>query len=248
MPSFLTARDLESRQGRKVMVIVTDGGDTSSAKDSHAALQAAQLADAVIYPVVVMPITNDAGRNIGGEHALQFMAEGTGGRPFLPSVGAALDRAFADIITELRTQYLLAFYPHDAPLTKDPFHKLEVRVGRPELRVSARNGYYGEVEGGTGTPGARTSIDPDGRKSGRKSEYSRTRWKAGRAPEQTFEEIRYLKQLIEKATPVRVKMEDGEEVVGTIEYYDRSFIRLTRQGLPNLFIFKHDIKYLQEES
>ena len=165
---FLTARDLESRQGRKVMVIVTDGGDTSSAKDSHAALQAAQLADAVIYPVVVMPITNDAGRNIGGEHALQFMAEGTGGRPFLPSVGAALDRAFADIITELRTQYLLAFYPHDAPLTKDPFHKLEVRVGRPELRVSARNGYYGEVEGGTGTPGARISIDPEGQKKRQK--------------------------------------------------------------------------------
>ena len=42
-------------------------------------------------------------------------------------------------------------------------------------------------------------------------------------------------------------MEDGEEVVGIIEYYDRSFIRLTRKGKPNLFIFKHDIKYLQEE-
>ena len=165
---FLAARDLEPRPGRKVMVIVTDGGDTASAKDVHAALQGAQLADAVIYPVVVIPIANDAGRNIGGEHALQFMAEGTGGRPFLPSIGAELDRAFGDIITELRTQYLLAFYPHDAPLARDPFHKLEVRVGRPELRVSARNGYYGEVEGGTGTPGARTSIDPEGRKKRQK--------------------------------------------------------------------------------
>jgi Ca-activated chloride channel family protein len=165
---FLAARDLEPRPGRKVMVIVTDGGDTASAKDVHAALQGAQLADAVIYPVVVIPIANDAGRNIGGEHALQFMAEGTGGRPFLPSVGAELDRAFGDIITELRTQYLLAFYPHDAPLARDPFHKLEVRVGRPELRVSARNGYYGEVEGGTGTPGARTSIDPEGQKKRQK--------------------------------------------------------------------------------
>jgi Ca-activated chloride channel family protein len=165
---FLTARDLEPRQGRKVMVIVTDGGDTASSKDVHAALEAAQLADAVIYPVVVMPITNDAGRNIGGEHALEFMAEGTGGRPFLPSVGSALDKAFSDIVTELRTQYLLAFYPHDAPLAKDPFHKLEVRVGRPELRVSARNGYYGEVEGAAGTPGARTSIDPEGQKKRQK--------------------------------------------------------------------------------
>ena len=72
--------------------------------------------------------------------------------------------------------------------------------------------------------------------------------KAARAPEQTFEEAKYLKQLIEKSTRVRVKMEDGEEVVGVIEYYDQSFIRLTRDGEPNLFIFKHDIKYLQEES
>jgi host factor-I protein len=72
--------------------------------------------------------------------------------------------------------------------------------------------------------------------------------KTGRAPEQTFEEAKYLKHLIESATPVRVKMESGEEVVGTIEYYDQSFIRLTREGEPNLFIFKHDIKYLSEES
>lgn len=71
--------------------------------------------------------------------------------------------------------------------------------------------------------------------------------KAARAPEQTFEEARYLKQLIENSTPIRVKMEDGEEVVGVIEYYDQSFIRLTRHGQPNLFIFKQDIKYIQEE-
>jgi len=41
-------------------------------------------------------------------------------------------------------------------------------------------------------------------------------------------------------------MADGEEVAGIIEYYDQSFIRLTRKGDPNLFIFKHDIKYLIE--
>ena len=70
--------------------------------------------------------------------------------------------------------------------------------------------------------------------------------KSARAPEQTFEEAKYLKQLIESATPIRVKLEDGEEVAGTIEYYDQSFIRLTRKGEPNLFIFKHDIKYIQE--
>ena len=72
--------------------------------------------------------------------------------------------------------------------------------------------------------------------------------KAGaRAPEQTFEEVKYLKHLIENAIPVRIKLEDGEEVRGTVEYYDHSFIRITRAGEPNLFIFKHDIKYLIEE-
>ena len=59
--------------------------------------------------------------------------------------------------------------------------------------------------------------------------------------------MRYLKRLIEEARPVRVKMLDGEEVRGVIEYYDQSFIRLTRADGPNLFIFKHDIKYLVED-
>lgn len=71
--------------------------------------------------------------------------------------------------------------------------------------------------------------------------------KSGRAPEQTFEESKYLKRLIEDATPVRVKLLGGEEVGGTIEYYDQSFIRLTREGEPNLFVFKHDIQYLRED-
>lgn len=68
-----------------------------------------------------------------------------------------------------------------------------------------------------------------------------------RAPEQTFAEIQYLKRLIEQGTPVRVKLSNNEEVRGVIEYYDVRFLRLTRTGEPNLFIFKHDIKYLSED-
>jgi len=158
---YLAARDLEPRDGRKVIVVVTDGGDTFSKSTLKDALQEAQLADAVIYPVVVLPITNDAGRNIGGENALKYIADGTGGRAQYPAVGGELDRAFADIVTELRTQYLIGFYPQNVPLTKSPFHKLEVRVKRPELQVSARNGYYGDVEGGSGAAGARISVTPD---------------------------------------------------------------------------------------
>jgi host factor-I protein len=70
--------------------------------------------------------------------------------------------------------------------------------------------------------------------------------KATRPPEQTFEEVKYLKRLIEHKLPVCVKLSDGEEVRGVIEYYDQRFIRVTRDGAPNLFIFKHDIKYLYE--
>jgi Ca-activated chloride channel family protein len=158
---FYAARDLEPREGRKVIVVVTDGGDTVSKHDVHGALQEAQLADAVIYAIVVVPITNEAGRNIGGEHALQFMADGTGGRTFMPTIGAALDKAFTDILTELRTQYLIGFYPHDVAPTKDPFHRLEVRVHNPDLRVSARNGYYGEVEGVSSSADERISISPE---------------------------------------------------------------------------------------
>jgi Ca-activated chloride channel homolog len=157
---YLAARALEDREGRKVIVVVTDGGDTTSATTLQKALAAVQLADAVIYPVVVIPITNDAGRNIGGENALTFMADGTGGRTFLPTLGAELDRAFNEIVSELRTQYLLGFYPRNVPLTKDRFHKLQVRVTRPELRVSARNGYYGEAEGESGTADSRTPLAP----------------------------------------------------------------------------------------
>jgi Ca-activated chloride channel homolog len=159
---YLGAQRLEQRQGRKVIVVVTDGGDTVSKVTVHKALEAAQMADAVIYAIVVMPITNDAGRNIGGEHALEFMAKGTGGRTFQPTIGADLDKAFTSIITELRTQYLLGYYPQNVPLNKDRFHKLEVRVARPDLRVSARNGYYGEVEGAPGGSAEdRITVTPD---------------------------------------------------------------------------------------
>lgn len=160
---YLTAHDLEPRQGRKVMVIISDGGETTSHYNSHEALKAAQLADTVIYPVIIMPITNNAGRNIGGENALQFMAAGTGGRTFNPNLGKQLDKVFDDIVTELRTEYFLGFYPRGVPLPKDPFHTLSVTVKRPELQVSARNGYYGEAEPPPGKPDARITVNGDAR-------------------------------------------------------------------------------------
>ena len=71
----------------------------------------------------------------------------------------------------------------------------------------------------------------------------------GRAvpPEETSEEAAYLKSLGEKQRPVSIKLADGEIVRGWIEYYDKNMVRLTRDGEPNLFIFKHEIMYIAED-
>lgn len=74
--------------------------------------------------------------------------------------------------------------------------------------------------------------------------------KRGRTPppEETFEEAAFLKNLGEKQRLVSVKLMDGQTVRGWIEYYDKKMVRLTREGAPNLFIFKHEIMYIAEES
>ena len=67
-------------------------------------------------------------------------------------------------------------------------------------------------------------------------------------PECTHQEAGYLKTLVEKQRPVTIKLTDGESVRGWIEYYDRNMLRLTREGKPNLFIYKDRIAYVAEEA
>lgn len=67
-----------------------------------------------------------------------------------------------------------------------------------------------------------------------------------KAPESTYREVEYWKDLIARQQPVRVRLMDNQEHSGTIEYFDQAFVRLTRVGQPNLFLFKHDIKYVCE--
>ena len=67
-----------------------------------------------------------------------------------------------------------------------------------------------------------------------------------RPPESTFQEIKYQRHLIDQKIPVRVRLSDNSEYTGTVEYYDAAFFRLTRKDGPNLFIYKHDVKYLYE--
>jgi Ca-activated chloride channel homolog len=140
---YVAADATRERDGRHVLVVVTDGDDTTSRVHYADALKAALLADAVIYPIIVVPISNDAGRAVGGENALAQIAKDTGGRTFYPSVGAQLDRAFTDILRDLRKQYMVGYYPTDLPKDVKPFHEVRVQMARPDLQPSTRRGYYG---------------------------------------------------------------------------------------------------------
>jgi Ca-activated chloride channel family protein len=143
---YLGSEALEERQGRKVLVVITDGGDTFSKLSYQEALRAAQQAEAILYSIIIVPIPSSAGRDLGGEHALIQLSHDTGGKYYYADSLARLDAAFRHISDELRTQYLLAYYPSRRVADSD-FRHIEVRV-RPETQDGAdfiaryRAGYY----------------------------------------------------------------------------------------------------------
>ena len=141
---YLGSRALDKRKGRKVMVVITDGGDTASKVDYHDAVRAAQEAEAIVYSIIVVPVEANAGRDLGGEHALVQISEDTGGKHYYASSLPQLDDAFKQISDELRTQYLLAYYPSERFSDSD-FRRISVGLtGTPEsgLQVRHRTGYY----------------------------------------------------------------------------------------------------------
>jgi Ca-activated chloride channel homolog len=142
---FLASEELEGREGRKVMIVVSDGGDTASIKKFNDALIAAQRSQSAVYPILVVPIQNDAGRNRGGENAMQLIAERSGGRVLQPSSYERLTQSFDEILRNLRTQYLLGYYPKNVPPSANRFHRLQVQLRLPGLRAQSRTGYYEET-------------------------------------------------------------------------------------------------------
>src|SRR5271168_3388946 len=142
---YLASRSLDRRQGRKVMVLITDGGDTISRIDYKGAARAAEEAEAIVYSIIVVPIENSAGREIGGEHALIQLSEDTGGKYYYATSMTQLDEAFHQISEELRNQYLLAYYPSHHT-SNSQFRRIQVEVAGPAdaLSYRARNraGYY----------------------------------------------------------------------------------------------------------
>jgi len=142
---YLGAQALDTRKGRKVLVVITDGGDTVSRVDYKEAVRSAQEAEAIVYSIIVVPIEASAGRDTGGEHALIQISEDTGGKYFYAESVPQLDDAFRKISDELRTQYLLAYYPSQR-LSDSSFRHIEVKVDGSSvgssLTVRHRTGYY----------------------------------------------------------------------------------------------------------
>jgi Ca-activated chloride channel family protein len=142
---FLASQALGARQGRKVIVAVTDGGDTISQVNYKQALRAAEESEALIYSVIIVPIEASAGRDTGGEHALIQFSEDTGGKYYYASSLPQLDEAFRKISDELRMQYLLAYYPLQH-YSESEFRRIQVDLTNPPsggpYQARYRAGYY----------------------------------------------------------------------------------------------------------
>jgi Ca-activated chloride channel family protein len=95
--------------------------------------------------LLLVPVKGEAGRNLRGENALIQFCSGTGGKMFYPAAPKALDEAFADILRDLRTQYLIGYYPRNVPPSKERFHRVRVTVRREGYSVSARTGYFADA-------------------------------------------------------------------------------------------------------
>ena len=141
----------ETQQGggrRRVLVLITDGGDTVHGARYDQAVEQAQRAGVMVYSLIVIPIYADAGRNTGGEHALMQMSADTGGKYFYVEDAKDLAPAFAKVSDDLRTQYLLGYYAPAATsrARADAFRTLKIEVTEPgmagKVSLRYRSGYY----------------------------------------------------------------------------------------------------------
>jgi Ca-activated chloride channel homolog len=113
---------------RRAIVLVTDGGETTSVSKFDETRRRAVASGALLYSVIIRPVKNENGRNTAGEHALITITDSTGGDMFILDEMNQLDDMFDRIDRELRTQYLLAYYPRPMPPPASNRHvQLEVK-------------------------------------------------------------------------------------------------------------------------
>ncbi|HYA97680.1 MAG TPA: VWA domain-containing protein [Methylomirabilota bacterium] len=139
---LLGARALNRRgsEHRRVIVLVTDAGETTSRSDFDSARKQAILSEALLYTIVIRSIKGESGRNTAGEHALETITDSTGGAVFYPNSPQELDAIFDRVDRELRTQYRLSYYPHPRG-PANTFRKIAVRV-QGDYEVRHRKGYF----------------------------------------------------------------------------------------------------------
>ncbi len=125
---------------RRVIILVTDAGETTSRYDFDAARKEAVRSNALLYTIVVRPVKNESGRNTAGEHALVTMTDTTGGAMFYPDTAQELTSIFDRIDRELRTQYRLAYYPSPRG-PANTYRSIEVKVTTGNFQVRHRKSY-----------------------------------------------------------------------------------------------------------
>ena len=139
---YLASQSLASRSGRKVLVIISDGGNTVKGTTYDMALEQALRGEVMVYPIIDVPIAASAGRDLAGEHALITLAQQTGGKYYYADA-SSLDTTFAQLSEDLRTQYLLGYYPANRSSTG--FRTISVKLRNPANAgyvIRNRPGYY----------------------------------------------------------------------------------------------------------
>jgi Ca-activated chloride channel family protein len=139
---YLGSRSLAGRgeDRRRVIVLITDAGETTSRSDFDAARREAVSANVLLYTIVIRPVKNENGRNTAGEHALETMTDTTGGAMFYPDTAQELGAIFDRIDRELRTQYRLAYYPNPRG-PANTYRSIEVKVTTGNYQVRHRKTY-----------------------------------------------------------------------------------------------------------
>src|SRR5215470_8168890 len=139
---LLASRALAHRgdDRRRVIVLVTDAGETTSRSDFDDARREAVSANVLLYTIVVRPVKNENGRNTAGEHALETMTDTTGGAMFYPDSQQELTAIFDRIDRELRTQYRLAYYPNPRG-PANSYRTIDVKVTTGNYQVRHRKTY-----------------------------------------------------------------------------------------------------------
>ncbi|MDX6709024.1 MAG: Ca-activated chloride channel, partial [Blastocatellia bacterium] len=133
---------LSPYQGRRVIVIVSDGADTTSELDFDTTLRRAQTADCQIYVVQTGQTMNANIRDLMAERRMQDFAAQTGGAVYVPRNNSDLDQAFDQISADLATQYVISYYPSD-DIHDGRFRRINLRVpSRPNARIRARKGFF----------------------------------------------------------------------------------------------------------